>query len=71
MPDRVKLRLLTLFAPLTLAAPAAAAQSPQLLGTQQLAPRLQELTFKTSALAAHTYETTAPATTSGPTGTAG
>jgi len=50
----MKLRLLILAATLALAAPAAAAQDPQLLGTERLSPRLQELTFKTSALAAPT-----------------
>jgi S-formylglutathione hydrolase FrmB len=50
----MKLRLLTFAATLALAAPAAAAQDPQLIGTETLSPRLQELTFKTSALAAPT-----------------
>ena len=49
----MRLRLLTLLATLLLAAPAAAAQ-PRLLKTEQLSPRLTELTFKTSALAAPT-----------------
>lgn len=49
-----KLRLLTLAATLALAAPAAAAQDPQLIRSDDLSPRLQELTFKTSALAAPT-----------------
>ena len=51
----MKLRLLTLAATLALAAPAAAAaQDPQLIQTDDLSPRLKELTFKTSALAAPT-----------------
>ena len=50
----MKLRLLTLAATLALAAPAAAAQNPQLIQSDDLSPRLQELTFKTSALAAPT-----------------
>ena len=50
----MKLRLLTLAATLALAAPAAAAQDPQLIARENLSPRLQELTFKTSALAAPT-----------------
>src|SRR5215213_11690799 len=54
VPNRMKLRLLTLAATLALAAPAAAAQDPQLIARENLSPRLQELTFKTSALAAPT-----------------
>ena len=50
----MKLRLLTLAATLALAAPAAAAQDPQLIQSDDLSPRLRELTFKTSALAAPT-----------------
>ena len=50
----MKLRLLTLAATLALAAPAAAAQDPHLIQSDDLSPRLQELTFKTSALAAPT-----------------
>jgi S-formylglutathione hydrolase FrmB len=50
----MKLRVLTFVATLALAAPAAAAQDPALLETERLSPRLQELTFKTSALAAPT-----------------
>jgi S-formylglutathione hydrolase FrmB len=49
----MRLRLLTLLSTLILAAPAAAAQ-PRLLDTERLSPRLQELTFRTSALAAPT-----------------
>jgi S-formylglutathione hydrolase FrmB len=45
--------LLALVALIVLAAPAAAAQ-PRLLNTEQLSPRLQELTFRTSALATPT-----------------
>ncbi|MEA2418423.1 MAG: hypothetical protein QOE60_629, partial [Thermoleophilaceae bacterium] len=48
-------RLVTLVAVLALASPAAAtAQGPQLIGTEKLSPRLQELTLRTSALAAPT-----------------
>jgi S-formylglutathione hydrolase FrmB len=50
----MRLRLLTVVATLALAAPAAAVETPRLLGTEQLSPRLQELTFRTSALAAPT-----------------
>ena len=50
----MKLLLLTLAATLALAAPAAAAQDPQLIESDDLSSRLQELTFKTSALAAPT-----------------
>jgi S-formylglutathione hydrolase FrmB len=49
----MRLRLLILLSTLILAAPAAAAQ-PRLLDTERLSPRLQELTFRTSALAAPT-----------------
>jgi S-formylglutathione hydrolase FrmB len=50
----MKLRLLTLAATLALAAPAAAAQDPQLIQSDDLSSRLQELTFKTSELATPT-----------------
>jgi S-formylglutathione hydrolase FrmB len=46
--------LLTLAAVLAAAAPAAAANDPQLLNTEQLSPRLQELTFRTPELATPT-----------------
>jgi S-formylglutathione hydrolase FrmB len=47
----MRLLLVTAAAVLGLAAPAVAAQDPQLLESEDLSPRLQELTFKTSALA--------------------
>jgi S-formylglutathione hydrolase FrmB len=50
----MKACLVVLAALLALASPAAAAQDPQLLGTEKLSPRLQELTFRTSTLAAPT-----------------
>ena len=54
MPSRMKPRLLTLAAVLVFAAPAAAAQDPRLVQTDDLSPRLSELTFRTSDLAAPT-----------------
>ena len=50
----MRLALLTLAAVLATAAPAAAANDPQLLNTEKLSPRLQELTFRTPELAATT-----------------
>jgi S-formylglutathione hydrolase FrmB len=50
----MRLALLTLAAVLATAAPAAAANDPQLLNTEKLSPRLQELTFRTPKLAAPT-----------------
>jgi S-formylglutathione hydrolase FrmB len=51
----MRTRLLTLLAALALAAPgSAAAAQPKLLKTEKLSPRLQELTFRTPALAAPT-----------------
>jgi diacylglycerol O-acyltransferase/trehalose O-mycolyltransferase len=50
----MRLALLTLVAVLAAAAPAAAANDPQLLNTEKLSPRLQELTFRTPELAAPT-----------------
>jgi S-formylglutathione hydrolase FrmB len=54
MSSGMKLRLLTIVASLALAAPAAAAEDPQLLGSERISPRLQELTLRTSELAAPT-----------------
>jgi S-formylglutathione hydrolase FrmB len=52
VPSRMKPRLLTLAAVLVFAAPAAAAQDPRLVRTERLSPRLEELTLRTSELAA-------------------
>jgi S-formylglutathione hydrolase FrmB len=54
MSSRMKTSLLTLAALLAVAAPAGAAPDPQLLNTDQLSPRLEELTFRTPELAAPT-----------------
>jgi S-formylglutathione hydrolase FrmB len=54
MSSRMRTTLLTLAALLVAAAPAAAAPDPQLLNTDRLSPRLQELTFRTPELAAPT-----------------
>jgi len=47
--------ILTALAFALLAAPAAAASDPQLVGTKQLSPRLKELTLRTPELAAPTH----------------
>jgi S-formylglutathione hydrolase FrmB len=54
MSSWMRTRLLTLVALLAFAAPAAAAQDPRLVGTEDLSPRLSEQTFRTSDLAAPT-----------------
>jgi S-formylglutathione hydrolase FrmB len=55
MSRRMRTRLLTLVALLAFAAPAAAAaQDPRLVQTDDISPRLSELTFRTSDLAAPT-----------------
>jgi S-formylglutathione hydrolase FrmB len=50
----MRTRLLTLVALLAFASPAAAAQDPQLVNSERLSPRLQELTLRTHELAAPT-----------------
>jgi len=52
VPRRLSLAALAFLA---LAAPAAAAPDPQLVGTKQLSPRLRELTLRTPELAAPTH----------------
>jgi S-formylglutathione hydrolase FrmB len=54
MSRGMRTRLLTLVALLAFAAPAAAAQDPRLVQTDDISPRLSELTFRTSDLAAPT-----------------
>ncbi|MBA3261667.1 MAG: esterase family protein [Thermoleophilaceae bacterium] len=55
MPSRLRqLTLASVLACAAWAAPAAAAEDPQVLGSQRLSPRLQELTLRTSELAGST-----------------